>query len=125
MDETIISAMANIGSKLTVARPRRKGRPRPKHPTRNPAQNRKRIVKKDMPSTAVRSSGEQRSGIMSGMEYRDRRDKSSETKQRGNDETQDEPDMPHGMRSNETEMSCCERGRAWLRIGGLNSCKAG
>src|SRR5260370_12129438 len=40
---------------------------------------------------------------MSGMEDRERRDKSSQTKQRGNDETQDEPDMPHGMRSNETQ----------------------
>jgi len=57
VDETTISAMANIGNKLTVARPRKKGCPRPKHPTRNPAQNRKRIVKKDMPSTAVRNRG--------------------------------------------------------------------
>ena len=38
---------------------------------------------------------EQRSGIMLGVEYRDRCDNGSETKQRGNDETQDEPDMSH------------------------------
>jgi len=32
---------------------------------------------------------------MAEVEYRDRCDKSNDTKQRGNDETQGEPDMPH------------------------------
>ena len=53
---------------------------------------------------------------MSGMEYRERRDKSSQTKQRGNDETQDEPDMPHGMRSNENKMSDGGRGRTSIGV---------